>query len=393
MINQKVSIALENLEIYCKNKKFAGYDPYDTLNSFINFRISGKYLSAIAIQIQKRNPLNIRPLLGIKRGINPKGMGLFLKAYSILYKKTGAKEYLLEAKNIFQWLQSNFSAGYSGKCWGYNFDWASPVSYLNAYTPSVVVTSFVIDGIFEYYKLTKDPRAAECILSSADYILKNIPISKLDKGISFSYTHQTQDVCYNASLLAAEILAKANLLESNPESLKLIKDALEFVLSRQKSDGSWYYSFDINANKERRQIDFHQGFILVSLHNILELTGLMNSELVPAISKGLEFYKKEQFDANGRAMWRLPKKWPVDIHNQSQGIITFSHLREYHPDYYHFARTIAKWTINNMLSKKGYFYYRLTPLFINKISYMRWSQAWMMLALAEVIEPTSHETV
>ena len=380
----KHSIAI--LISYIESKKYYGYDPYDTLNSNIPFNLAGKYLSAVVIQIQKRNPLNIRPLLGIKKEINPKGMGLFLKAYSILYRKTGKKKYLDKAGEILHWLQNNYSDGFSGKCWGYNFDWASPGSYLKAYTPSVVVTSFVIDGIFEYYKTTKDHKAAESILSASKYIINDIAVLKFDTGISFSYTHLSKGACYNASLLASEILAKANAVENNPEKISLIKDAVSFVLSKQKKDGSWYYSIEPGTNKERKQIDFHQGFILVSLQNILTLTGILQDEIKSAITKGLEFYKKEQFLENGQSLWRLPKKWPVDIHNQSQGIITFSSLKQYRSDYIAFAKTIALWTIDNMQSQKGFFYFRKTPLLVNKIPYMRWSQAWMMVALSELLE-------
>jgi len=35
-----------------------------------------------------------------------------------------------------------------------------------------------------------------------------------------------------------------------------------------------------------------------------------------------------------------------------------------------------------MQSKNGYFFYQKKRFFKNKISYMRWSQAWMLYALA-----------
>ena len=386
MIGQKTGTALENLRNFCEKEKFLGYDPYDTLNSYIPFNLTGRYLSAVAIQIQKRNPINIRPLLGIKKGINPKGMGLFLKAYSILYKKTVEKKYLEKAGEIFNWLQNNYSAGFSGKCWGYNFDWASPGSYLKAHTPSVVVTSFVIDGVFEYYKTTKDPKAVEIIESAANYVLNDIPVLKFDKGTSFSYTHLSTGACYNASLLAAEILAKAYSFKADAVNLKRIESAVLFVISKQKSDGSWYYSYNPDTKTERRQIDFHQGFILVSLENILNLTGILKNEIQQAVEKGLQFYRQEQFTEEGRSLWRLPKKWPLDIHNQSQGIITFSRLQHYSSDYLDFSKTIAQWTIDNMQSPNGYFYYRKTPFYTNKIPFIRWGQAWMMLALAELLD-------
>lgn len=386
MTEIEINKVIKALSNYCETQAFQGYDPYDTLNARIPFNALGGYASAVAIQIQKRNPINIRPLLGIQKGINPKAMGLFLKAYSLLYQKKKETKYLDRAKEIFHWLQNNYSIGYSGKCWGYNFDWASPGSYLKAYTPSVVVTSFVIDGVYEYYKAANDPDAAETIESAAQYILKDIPISKFEAGISFSYTHLSKGACYNASLLAAEVLAKTYAIKPNADLLSLIEGAVRFVLSKQKPDGSWYYSYNPDAGTERKQIDFHQGFVLVSLQNILNLSGGSTFEIKNAVAQGLEFYYKSQFFSTGRSMWRLPKKWPVDIHNQSQGIITFSRLREYHSEYMDFAQTIAQWTISHMKSPKGYFYYRKTPLFTNKIPYMRWGQAWMLLAFAELTD-------
>ena len=41
-----------------------------------------------------------------------------------------------------------------------------------------------------------------------------------------------------------------------------------------------------------------------------------------------------------------------------------------------------KWTINNMQSKKGYFYYQYRKGLSSKISYMRWSNAFMFNAMA-----------
>ena len=41
--------------------------------------------------------------------------------------------------------------------------------------------------------------------------------------------------------------------------------------------------------------------------------------------------------------------------------------------------------IENMFDKKGFFYYQQWPFITNRISYMRWSQAWMFLALSSLI--------
>lgn len=377
--------SLHSLIKYIENESFKGYDPYDTLNSAFDFSRLGKWGSLVITQIQKRNPVNIRPLLGIRKGINPKGIGLLLKAYCLLYNKTGDNEYLEKAGKLFEWLSDNFSKGFSGFAWGYDFDWVSPNDSIKAYTPSVVVTSFVIDGIFEFYKITNNSTAKNIISKSAEYIVRDIPVVEFKEGLSFSYTHINQDCCYNASLLASEILAKAGYITKSSKNNILINKAIDYVLSRQKPDGEWWYSINLETGKERRQIDFHQGFILVSLAELNKFLDIPRKDIEEAVEKGLYYYRHKQFYENGRSLWRIPKRWPVDIHNQSQGIITFSRLKEYGSDYLSFAKTIANWTIKNMQSNKGYFYYRKNPLYTNKISYIRWSQAWMMVALSELI--------
>lgn len=390
-MGNQIHNSLVRLQQFIESSEFFGYDPYDTLNSPFNFKWFGKWGPAIAIQIQKRNPVNIRPLLGIKKGINPKGMGLMLKAYSRLYRKTGNSDFLEKAHQVFAWLNTHYSKGFSGKCWGYDFDWANPDGNLPAYTPSVVVTSFVVDGMFEYFKAFGSTDAKTAICSAAEYIRKDIPVSEFAQGISFAYTHLSKGCCYNASLLAAEVLAKADDVSNKPMNSENISRAVDLVLSKQKDDGAWWYSYNPDTGKERKQIDFHQGFVLVSLHHLNRLMEKPRSDVLAAIAKGLAFYKEHQFLSNGRSLWRLPKKWPVDIHNQSQGIITFAKLADYHPDYLPFAKTIASWTISQMQDKAGYFYFRKYPLFMNKIPYIRWSQAWMMLALSGVLPTFSNK--
>lgn len=78
----RVEEAVERLMRYVERDRFAGYDPYDILNSSFPFRRLGTYASAVATQFHKRNPVNVRALLGIRKEHNPKGLGLLLSAYS-----------------------------------------------------------------------------------------------------------------------------------------------------------------------------------------------------------------------------------------------------------------------------------------------------------------------
>jgi len=79
-------------------------------------------------------------------------------------------------------------------------------------------------------------------------------------------------------------------------------------------------------------------------------------------------------------------RFPVDIHHQAQGIITLSKLYAMFKEdkYLDSARKIAEWTVENMQDETGFFYYQKWPFLTNKIPYMRWSQAWMILALSSL---------
>jgi len=220
-------------------------------------------------------------------------------------------------------------------------------------------------------------------LRSKKFVLTQLNHLDFDTGICFSYNPKSQGCCYNASMHAAECLARVFYFTKDVNLLKIIEKVVDFVTYRQKDNGVWYYSFQKFSDSERKQIDFHQGFILESYYEIVQLTGFSKPSWEEAIEKGLSFYMNNQFESNGRSLWRIPKIFPIDIHNQAQGIITFSIFGDINPKYHLFAKKIATWTIKYMQNRKdGSFYYRINKNFINKIPYMRWSQAWMLLAFS-----------
>lgn len=372
--------AFNKLRKYVEKERFIGYDPYDTLTSPIPFKLIGKWGPILAIQFQKRNPFNIRPLLGIKKDINPKAFGLFLESYSRLYRHEPKDEYKKKADYFFNWLTSNYTKGYSGYCWGYNFDWASPVKYLKAHSPTIVVSGFIAKGIFEYWQTFKDEKSVEILKSIGEFAKHDLPFTITDNELCVSYSTEVKDCCYNASLLAGELYAKLYFITKDPDYKEKAMEIADFVVHHQHVNGSWYYSIDIESGNERKQIDFHQGYVISSLNEIVKYCELTDRKYTNAIDKGLNYYKTQQFLASGQSLWRIPKKWPVDIHNQSQGIISLLDLNDKE-----FAEKIANWTISNMQASDGHFYYKKYPAHSIKTSYMRWSQAWMFLALTRIL--------
>ena len=378
----RIESSILKVRTYIEAEKYKGYDPYDTLNSFIPFEKMGKWIPILALQLQKRNPVNIRPLLGIKKEINPKALGLLLKAYTLLsYIDKNSTGTEAAADTIFNMLIESSSKGFHGYCWGYNFAWASKDKFLKPFMPNIVATSFAAKGIFEYYKKTKNPKAKEILISVTDFLLNDLPTTQSKRGFCISYTPIKKDACFNATLLGAEVLAIAYSLTQNELYKKRAMQIMDFVVSYQKKSGVWNYGVDLSTRKEDEQIDFHQGYNLECIYMICKHLNISEKKYRKAVADGLEYYRKEQFFDNGQSLWRVPKVYPVEIHNQSQGIITFTLLKEFNKEYLSFADTIAEWTIKNMQHPSGYFYHRKNKYYDMKIPYMRWSQAWMFLAL------------
>lgn len=73
--------------------------------------------------------------------------------------------------------------------------------------------------------------------------------------------------------------------------------------------------------------------------------------------------------------------YPIDIHCPGQLLVTLARLHKT-KEYAELAEKVLKWTVSNMQDRKGYFYYQLKQGINSKISYMRWSNAFMFNAMS-----------
>ena len=115
---------------YCQADDWAGYEPYDVLNSriftalpFLDYKLPRLVLT----QFLKRSPINLRRLLMVPKTQNPKALGLFLSALVNL-SRIGVEtqeDVILQMVERLVALRSN---GISHWCWGYNFPWQTRVS-------------------------------------------------------------------------------------------------------------------------------------------------------------------------------------------------------------------------------------------------------------------------
>lgn len=151
-----VTSYLDNLKAYVETTGYAGYDPYDALNSPLLRMLSGrsKMLRIAFTQLLRRSPVNLRPLLGVRKGHNPKGIGLFLWGYAKLYKLHGQDEDLKRIHYLLDLLEGLKSTNCSGNAWGYNFDWQSRAFFRPRGTPTIVNSAFIGHALLDCYEHT-----------------------------------------------------------------------------------------------------------------------------------------------------------------------------------------------------------------------------------------------
>ncbi|MCW7755063.1 hypothetical protein OOT00_13825 [Desulfobotulus sp. H1] len=368
------------LSDYCRSYSYAGHDPYDALNSPLIQRLTfkNKYLRIIATQLVRRSPINIRPLLGIQKGENPKGIGLFLWGYTKLHRMDPKKEYKEEMGYLFSRLEALESQGYSGSCWGYNFDWQSRTFFRPKGTPTIVNTSFIGHALLDAYETFGEKTYLEKALSIRHFMLKDLKRTRLDEdSFCFSYTPVDTAVVHNANMLGASLLIRLYAHCREEEVKVAALSALSYSMKHQREDGSWYYA---DTFSEKWIDSFHTGFNLQALRwFIQEGHGESYRE---AYNKGVDYYASNFFLEDGTPKYFHNQVYPIDVHAPAQAIVFFSGEGE---EYRDLTEGILRWTVRHLYSGEGWFYFQKNRHWMNRISYMRWTQAWAFHSLTEYL--------
>ncbi len=368
---------------YCRDRQWSGADPYDALNSRL-LQSSGAYRSAFvrlfATQLLKRLPLDARGLLDVPGTQNPKGLALFLRAMLKL-EKMGMVPDGGDADRLTARILELRSPGTDHWCWGYSFAWQTRTHLVPKGEPNLVCSVFVANALLDAHERRPDERLLQAVASCCDYIVHQL-FRDNPAGVYFAYPLPISGAAvHNANLLAAALLCRSARLCKRPDFVGPALAAARYSLSRQRADGSWLYG---DAPSQAWVDNFHTGFNLSALLVLGRKLGMQDFH--DAARKGLDFYLEHFFLDNGVARYFHDRTYPIDIHSIAQSITTLAEFSRVEPRCLPKLEAVAGWAADNMFDARGFFYYRKLRLLRNKISYMRWSQAWMLLALSTMLE-------
>jgi hypothetical protein len=383
-----VAQAYTDLFAWCRQHDFAGHDPFDALNSKL-FQATPFRHSATArllwTQALKRSPLDFRSVALVPAERNAKGTALFALAALTDFRRTKSPEAALETRALLEQLISLRLETKHGVAWGYNFDWQSRVFFAPRDTPTIVPTAFAVRALLEAGDALGDDRYLELARRSGEFIVSDLPRSvESQTEVCFSYTPVASTLIFNASLLAAEKLARIATLDKRRDYCDLAVRAAQYVINQQHQDGSWSYGADANQS----WIDnFHTAYLLGSLKAIIDsCEAARTNEFKAALQRGYEYWRKSFFLADGWAKYYHDTLYPVDTHAAAAAIVTLLDLIELDSDALTQAERIANWLIQNMRDRQGFFYYQRRRFYFVRTPFMRWTQAWMLYALGRLLE-------
>jgi len=371
--------SFSKLKNYCEAEGFKGWDPYDGLNSKVFKALHMdkiQFFRLAWIQLFKRNPVNLRSVMAVPKEYNPKGLGLFLTGYCNLYRATPKEEYREQINFLAEKLIELKTPGFSGACWGYNFDWQSRAFFLPKGTPTVVATTFIASSLMDAYEITKNNTYLDAALSSANFVMKDLNRTPKEEGFIFSYSPYDETCVYNASLLGSKLLARIYSYTKDKALLEAARGSIVACANAQREDGAWIYGeLDIQDWVD----SFHTGYNLECISEYQKYSG--DTSFKSHIDKGLTYYLENFFLDDGTPKYYDNKTYPIDIHAPAQLIATLYQLNALKENRV-LVDTVLNWTIENMQDEKGYFYYQLKKGVSSKIPYMRWAEAWMFYAFS-----------
>ncbi|WP_321417424.1 hypothetical protein [uncultured Desulfobacter sp.] len=312
----------------------------------------------------------------------------FALGYLNLYKYYDDDNFLNLAKKNIDNLLLDATKTKSGLGWGYPYEWITPWGKYPAGTPFITVTPYCFDVILKLFEITNEEKyltVLKHIAKYAAYDLNETNISNFETACSYGpIDHST---VINANTYRAALLLTAYKLFDIIEYKEKAERNINFVLSNQLENGSWYYAPD------SRFIDnFHTCFVLKNLYKSYKI--LNKKSILDCILNGHRYYRTSMFRDDGTPIHftkiKNPKFRKIEMYDYAEGISLGVLLRDEIEGSYQLSMRLAIDLINNFQLNEGYFVTRVSTFGKkNNVPYLRWPQAQLFFSLTQLLKSMS----
>ena len=391
--DESIALASEaflRLHRYVQQQHYRGYEFDDFLGSPLVRLLSFDclFLQRVAVQVGELLPVNVRPLLGIRKLESTKARAFFAKGYLYFFLATRNESWLSAAVSCLDWLLANSSSEYPAAGWGNAFDFASRGGLIPKGRPTIVWTAHIAEAFDLAYAVTKKPEYLNALEQSARLIISDFERHEDERGICFAYTPGSPPVLvFNSNLLGAVTLLRWWNHSGNSGCLDLARRAMAWTLPQINPDGSWYYG----AGAQWRWIDnLHTAYNIDCLLTAHELGG---ARLVPkeVIEKSYRFWTTHFFLRDGTPKYYSAQTYPLDIQCAAQALETLSKVRGRFAVAGPIADRVLVWTLGRMQKKSGAFRYQIRQFWKNNLEAIHWGQSTMLAALGAYLHSLSAE--
>jgi len=321
---------------------------------------------------------------------NPKTLSIFIFAYVKLYK-IGYKKFYNEAIHVGRLLCNHIKNIDSQKgcvCAPFSHFYSTNSAHPKYYTdkePNTLLTSLAGKAFISLYDMTGDPFWLSKAEQLANFFTeKNTYSEMLPDTICYRYFLNNEVLLvHNANTSVASFLALLSTKSVTQRSIyqELALKATQFTIKEQFKNGGFPYFSQFDERYAPHIVDnYHTGFVICDLIDVYE--SLKYDVVLSSVKVALNFYLSF-FKKCGAPRFNIVKQYPINIHNISQGIITFTRARSYIDNSQEIINKIINYAFSHLRSADGLFFYEISfPGIINKALFLRWNQGWMLYALS-----------
>jgi hypothetical protein len=181
-------------------------------------------------------------------------------------------------------------------------------------------------------------------------------------------------------LLGASLLARTGSIIDDGDLIEQALLSANYSISCQRDDGSWPYGEEANTS----WIDsFHTGYNILALKVINEVCG--EQTIKRAIDRAYSYYLTHFFLEDGTVKYYSNNPKPFDAHAFAHAILCLTEMANHPRTPPDLVDKVVHSMIDNFWSGNGYFFWQQRRGSNFHLPYLRWVQAWALLALASYI--------